>query len=419
MDSSTTTPTYFGLVRDINDALILFQLAVDGELKLVQQRLSEEDRNKLIKSGNIFIFKESSGIRRWTDSVSWSPSRIVDNFLVYREVKKDESGNRRDISKNRSRSLGYRDRSRSRSPKRPELSRMVTKRPDPALVGSLADSEHFKEGGLVKRTITAKFKNDTYHLVSYYTLEDAKEGRLPQISHNPNYADLEIHQDLINSPSFRVTLNGCMNPMVDGYEKPPQPLDFYGNYGRSTQPSYAAAQPALLPSYLPNVSPQRHHQPRYVESLPHGTGPYGAGPENLWGGGGRTMNESCSPTRPQQVTAHPAWPSHPTPTDPAPRSGRESRLGESYSPVQGSYTNIVPEYYENIDHSLGYNRMSSMTLATPPNPPAMFGRNDNYNTPVYDPVKKVCEYPRSFYEGTIKNDSFGGRLYDNEEKPVR
>lgn len=418
MDSLTTTPTYFGLVRDINDALILFQLAVDGELKLVQQRLSEEDRNRLIKSGNIFIFKESSGIRRWTDSVSWSPSRIVGNFLVYREVKKDESGHRRDISKNRSRSIGYRDRERSRSPKRPELCRMVTKRPDPALVGSLADSEHFKEGGLVKRTITAKFKNDTYHLVSYYTLEDAEDCRLPQISHNPNYTGLEIHQDLINSPSFRVTLNGCMNPMVEGYEKQPQPLEFYGNYGRTTQSSYPPAQPALMPSYLPNVSPQRHHQPRYVDSLPHGTGPYGTVPGIPWRSGNRPLSETCSPTRSQQMASHPVWPSHPTPTDPSPRSGRDVRLSDSYSPVQGSYPTSVPEYYDNIDHSLGYNRPSSMTLSTPPNPPAMFGRN-NYNTPVYDPAKKSGEYARSYYDGNIKDDSFGGRLYDNEEKPLR
>jgi hypothetical protein len=37
--------------------------------------------------GNVFIYEENaSGIKRWTDGVTWSPSRIMGNFLVYREL---------------------------------------------------------------------------------------------------------------------------------------------------------------------------------------------------------------------------------------------------------------------------------------------------------------------------------------------
>jgi len=37
----------------------------------------------MITSGAVFVFSvEESGIKRWTDSMVWSPSRIVGNFLV-------------------------------------------------------------------------------------------------------------------------------------------------------------------------------------------------------------------------------------------------------------------------------------------------------------------------------------------------
>lgn len=43
----------------------------------------------MIQSGNTFIYEEkTTGIKRWTDGVIWSPSRILGNFLVYRELDK-------------------------------------------------------------------------------------------------------------------------------------------------------------------------------------------------------------------------------------------------------------------------------------------------------------------------------------------
>lgn len=58
----------------------------------VKRRLREEER-KLIRSGQVFVFDEKeSGIKRWTDGLVWSPSRILWNFLVYRQVDKKFSG---------------------------------------------------------------------------------------------------------------------------------------------------------------------------------------------------------------------------------------------------------------------------------------------------------------------------------------
>lgn len=48
----------------------------------VPRRLRDDER-KLIRSGSVFVFDEhESGIKRWTDGLLWSPSRILWNFLV-------------------------------------------------------------------------------------------------------------------------------------------------------------------------------------------------------------------------------------------------------------------------------------------------------------------------------------------------
>jgi Gti1/Pac2 family len=59
------------------------------------------ERAQLIKSGCVFIYEENgSGIKRWTDGVPWSPSRILGNFLVYRELMKPfPSGEKKRVKK--------------------------------------------------------------------------------------------------------------------------------------------------------------------------------------------------------------------------------------------------------------------------------------------------------------------------------
>ena len=49
----------------------------------------------MITSGSVFVFDEDeSGIKRWTDGFFWSPSRILGNFLLYRETEKRGAGHR-------------------------------------------------------------------------------------------------------------------------------------------------------------------------------------------------------------------------------------------------------------------------------------------------------------------------------------
>ena len=82
-------PTFHGFVQNSMDGLILFEACLSGKLHHVPRRPHDRERSQLIKSGNIFIYEENaSGIKRWTDGVAWSPSRILGNFLIYRELDK-------------------------------------------------------------------------------------------------------------------------------------------------------------------------------------------------------------------------------------------------------------------------------------------------------------------------------------------
>ena len=82
-------PTFHGFVHNSMDGLILFEACLSGKLHHVPRRPHDRERSSLIKSGSIFIYEENaSGIKRWTDGVAWSPSRILGNFLIYRELEK-------------------------------------------------------------------------------------------------------------------------------------------------------------------------------------------------------------------------------------------------------------------------------------------------------------------------------------------
>lgn len=82
-------PTFHGFVHNSMDGLVLFEACLSGKLHHVPRRPHDRERSSLIKSGSIFIYEENaSGIKRWTDGVAWSPSRILGNFLIYRELEK-------------------------------------------------------------------------------------------------------------------------------------------------------------------------------------------------------------------------------------------------------------------------------------------------------------------------------------------
>ncbi|KAL7940223.1 Gti1/Pac2 family domain-containing protein [Trichoderma barbatum] len=140
-------PAFKGHAATTWDALLLFKSCLQGHI------------NHLILSGNIFIYEEYAfGIKRWTDGISWSPSRIVGNFLIYRELNKP-----------------FPPGEKKRALKRKRASQGVKK----------ANSQSNSSVGLVKKTITITFQGVPHHLVSYYRIEDVDNNSLLTPSGSP------------------------------------------------------------------------------------------------------------------------------------------------------------------------------------------------------------------------------------------
>ncbi|EPT05610.1 hypothetical protein FOMPIDRAFT_124536 [Fomitopsis schrenkii] len=85
--ATTDVQPFYGYVDTTEDALRLIEAARRGILPRVTRRLNELERRSMIRSGAVFVFSvEESGIKRWTEGLAWSQSRISGNFLIYREV---------------------------------------------------------------------------------------------------------------------------------------------------------------------------------------------------------------------------------------------------------------------------------------------------------------------------------------------
>ncbi|KAB5511621.1 Gti1/Pac2 family-domain-containing protein [Coniochaeta sp. 2T2.1] len=183
-------PTYFGFVRTAKDACVLLEMLLSGRLPHVQRRPHERERADIVKSGNVFIYEESiSGVRRWTDGVNWSPSRILGNFLIYREVKQGypgEGGKKTAIKKKPRSNGGVKKRS---AETRSGLINL------PITYAATNGSNDANRMGL--RTCTGRWLTRTrlstmawlrrrsltvaHHLVSYYKAEDVLSGKLKPV----------------------------------------------------------------------------------------------------------------------------------------------------------------------------------------------------------------------------------------------
>jgi hypothetical protein len=162
--AATLHPTFHGHVATTEDALVLIEASLQGYLSRVSRRPSDRERRSLIRSGSVFIYEgKASGIKRWTDGVKWSPSRVLDNFLVYRELDKrfPPGVKKRAMSKQQRQPSNPRgsesgplassptDRQSAGVDMNPGASKIETQ-----LVGSLVDSYKFKQNGLVKKTMS-------------------------------------------------------------------------------------------------------------------------------------------------------------------------------------------------------------------------------------------------------------------------
>lgn len=149
--------TYYGSCPNARESLILFEAVRMGLIPMVPDRLSDGERKK-ITSGSIYVWDEvNSPMRRWTDGRTWSNSRVVGDFLEYRETDADTSSSSRP-----SRSI-------------------------------------LKPYGLKKRTICLPAQDhSSLRLIAYSNSADERNGTLPLPSSDPQFA--EIVKNLESNP---------------------------------------------------------------------------------------------------------------------------------------------------------------------------------------------------------------------------
>ncbi|OGM50351.1 camp independent regulatory protein [Aspergillus bombycis] len=270
MVNGTTTvlePTFTGYVATTQDALILFEACLTGVLHHVPRRPHDRERGHLVRSGSVFIYEEnSSGIKRWTDGVTWSPSRILGNFLVYRELEKPfppgekkramKKANRRPVPPNRPGEPYPHHDSNGGQAYSPSSTGTFGERShqsdvERALVGSLVDSYGFKDSGLVKKTMSVTVSGVTHHLVSYYSVEDVMRGVLNPPSMVDSLRFIRPRAELIQKQSFRAPIDDLEAGSMENVNDPSHALYGY--------------RPQLVAPY--GVS--NHHSEFYMHANPY------------------------------------------------------------------------------------------------------------------------------------------------------
>ncbi|KAL1942178.1 hypothetical protein VTO73DRAFT_6242 [Trametes versicolor] len=201
-----TEPPWSGWIETTGDALLILEAARRGLIPRVTRRLVDSER-KMITSGSVFVFDEDeSGIKRWTDGFFWSPSRILGNFLLYRETEKRGAGHSRARAEAAATEEAESLKQEGQSLSRPkgESSRLgIDRQRERVLVGSLTNSYKFKPGGMMKKTFSLTIGGVAQHLISYYKIEDVEQGRLRSPSSLPELASLTISPEYLDKTHFR------------------------------------------------------------------------------------------------------------------------------------------------------------------------------------------------------------------------
>ncbi|EOD52281.1 putative camp independent regulatory protein [Neofusicoccum parvum UCRNP2] len=243
-------PTWHGFVHTTQDALTIIEACLNGTLVHCPRRPHDRERASLIRSGSVFVYEEStSGIKRWTDGLSWSPSRIMGNFLVYRELERPfPPGEKKRANRQRNKSARAEPYARTSAPAHygDEPSYEIPDSKDRKITGSLVDSYDFKRGGLLKRTLSVTVNGCTHHLIAYYTIEDAKDqSTLFRPGHDPRLANCHPRKELITDQKFR-------SPIQDPDDVLPYP---------SYLPLAGMAAAGPIGSYASQYHPHQPYQP--------------------------------------------------------------------------------------------------------------------------------------------------------------
>ncbi|KAG8924056.1 hypothetical protein FRC01_011995 [Tulasnella sp. 417] len=170
---------------------MLFEGVRLGLLRPVIRRLNDAERSAFIRSGSVFVWEESEeaiGLRRWTDGLMWSPSRMREPFLFYE-------------SKRRSRS------STVSSTNDQRLSTDTLASNDSAGDAPCSPRTSLDQGipGLVKQTYSAIVMGDgtrrKWHMTAYFT--NADYPHLPTIQDDPRLRGIRVPKGMYRSGKSR------------------------------------------------------------------------------------------------------------------------------------------------------------------------------------------------------------------------
>ena len=329
-------PTFIGHVATTKDALMLFEACLSGTLPHVPRRPHDRERNTLIKSGHVFIYEENaSGIKRWTDGVPWSPSRIKGNFLLYRELSKPfPPGEKKRAIKRNKRSTKPGEpyprpdggNNACFSPTTPIVPALKSEgslegdAEERELTGSLVDSYDFKKSGLFKKTMSVTVNGVYHHLVSYYTVDEVKNGTLMTPQTNPRYPrlmSLVPRLELMQRQNFRSPIDDDPDGMPDqtggvhpGYVYNPNAFD-PRRMGQPVRPppSMGYYHPFTTGGQIPGsyATTTGYYQPQQPVHRADGYGDYGNGqiiPHHLNGPVSSQIDRSHPQTNQSQNLSH-------------------------------------------------------------------------------------------------------------------
>ncbi|CAN6616429.1 hypothetical protein TRVA0_006S02872 [Trichomonascus vanleenenianus] len=179
--------SYYGHVRTQLDAILLFEACRKGIIPRISRRLTERERLQ-IRSGSIYVWDETeASMRRWTDSKTWSASRVSGSFLTYREMEP------------------------------------MPHRPTPyAKRKKGGESHRYKVGGLFKQSFSITTStNLKFHMICYYTKEDLVSGKLLQPSMDPKLKNIALPLEMYpdnSSAGSTLTPVTTTNPLNSGSE---------------------------------------------------------------------------------------------------------------------------------------------------------------------------------------------------------
>lgn len=275
----TVSPTWHGWVECTEDALKIIEACIIRKLTPVHRRPDEHERPRIIKSGAVFVYDETTtGISRWTDDRNWSPSRVRGSFMLYRElddkVLPGEKKKALKRSRQASNDVGSSNRGNSEKSRREDES---------SVLGSHHDSYPYKkECGLMKRTFSAYHGENKWSVISYYDPDHVTQGMLPRVCDDENLRDIEprlapkysqspISPQTSNESRASASMMGTRRPSASSYEPSydqkhqattsyptPPTIDGIpepGSYAQEMPMTAALRSPPYdSPSYSPTVS---------------------------------------------------------------------------------------------------------------------------------------------------------------------